>query len=114
MVCDCLSCVCACVRACVRACACVPAYLLLQSLVLLLHLPQQGRLPLPRLDLGTQLVALGLQLGHPVPALLQQRLHVLDLLVLVPQLTQHLLQVVLWHTGPSGEHIGVMVVTQAT
>ena len=86
-------CVCVCVSLCL--CVCVSAYLLLQPLVLVLQLVQQGRLPLACLDLGTQVLPLGLQLHHALLALLQQRLQVLRLLVLVPDLTQDLLKVVL-------------------
>lgn len=67
-------------------------------MIFLFQLAQQSCLSLPGLDLGTQIFSLGFQLGHNFFTLLQQGLQILDLLVLVSDLTQHLLQVVLQHT----------------
>lgn len=64
-------------------------------MILLFELVEQRRLSLPSLDLGTQIFSLGFQLGHNFLTLLQQSLQILDLLILVSNLTQHLLQVVL-------------------
>ncbi|TNN57400.1 hypothetical protein EYF80_032369 [Liparis tanakae] len=55
-------------------------------------LVEHSRLSLTGLDLGTQVLSLSFQLAHNVLSLLQQSLQVLDLLVLVSNLTQHLLQ----------------------
>lgn len=70
-------------------------HLFLQRMVLLLQLVEERRLSLPSLDFGTQILSLRFQLAHSVFTLLKQGLQVLDLLVFVPNLTQHLLQVIL-------------------
>lgn len=64
-------------------------------MVFLFQLIKNCCLSLPSLDLGTQVLPLGFQLAHNVFTLLQKSLQVLDLLILIPNLTQHLFQVVL-------------------
>lgn len=64
-------------------------------MVLLFELVEDGRLSLPSLDFGTQVLSLSFQLTHDVFTLLKQSFQVLDLLIFISNLTQHLLQVVL-------------------
>lgn len=68
-------------------------------MVFLFQLVKHSRLSLPGLDLGTQVLPLSFQLAYNVLTFLQQSLQILDLLVLISDLTQHLLQVVLQHDG---------------
>ena len=66
-------------------------------MVFLLELVKDSSLSLPSLDLSAQILPLSLQLAHNVFTLLKQSFQILDLLVFIPNLTQHLLQVILQH-----------------
>lgn len=64
-------------------------------MILLFELVKECRLSLSSLDFGTQVLSLSFQLADNVFTLLKQSLQVLDLLVFIPNLAQHLLQIIL-------------------